>query len=103
MSEAEDAAQEAWLRLDGAETSGVENLAGWLTTVVVRVCLTMLRARESRREESLEVRSPEPIIDREGDDDPERARCWPIWWGWRYWWCWTRWDCGSRNRSRIRR
>jgi RNA polymerase sigma factor (sigma-70 family) len=72
MSEAEDAVQEAWLRLDRAETSGVENLAGWLTTVVARVCLNMLRARESRRE-SLEVRLPDPIIDRNGDDDPERA------------------------------
>jgi RNA polymerase sigma factor (sigma-70 family) len=73
MSEAEDAVQEAWLRLDRAETSGVENLAGWLTTVVARVCLNMLRTRESRREESLEVRLPDPIIDRDGDDDPERA------------------------------
>jgi len=60
-SEAEDAVQEAWLRLSRSETSGVENLGGWLTTVVARVCLDMLRSRKSRREESLDARVPEPI------------------------------------------
>src|SRR5262245_64488726 len=53
-SEADDAVQEAWLRLSRSDTSGVENLGGWLTTVVARVCLDMLRSRESRREESLD-------------------------------------------------
>jgi RNA polymerase sigma-70 factor (ECF subfamily) len=53
LSEAEDAVQEAWLRLSRSDTSGVENLGGWLTTVVGRVCLDMLRARKSRREEAL--------------------------------------------------
>ena len=53
LSEADDAVQEAWLRLSRADTSGVENLGGWLTTVVARVCLDMLRSRKSRREESL--------------------------------------------------
>src|SRR5213594_2552850 len=54
LSEAEDAVQEAWLRLSRADTSAVENLRGWLTTVVARVCLDMLRSRKSRREEPLE-------------------------------------------------
>ena len=53
LSEAEDAVQEAWLRLSRSDTSNVENLGGWLTTVVARVCLDMLRSRKSRREESL--------------------------------------------------
>ena len=53
LSEADDAVQEAWLRLSRSDTSGVENLGGWLTTVVARVCLDMLRSRKSRREESL--------------------------------------------------
>ena len=53
-AEAEDAVQEAWLKLDRSETSAVENLTGWLTTVVARVCLDMLCARKSRREEATE-------------------------------------------------
>ena len=56
LSEAEDAVQEAWLRLQRSDTSAVENLKGWLTTVVGRVCLDMLRARKSRREEALRER-----------------------------------------------
>jgi RNA polymerase sigma-70 factor (ECF subfamily) len=67
-SEADDAVQEAWLRFGRADTSSVENLTGWLTTVVARVCLNMLRTRESRREESLDVRAP----DLEDGVDPER-------------------------------
>ena len=54
LSEAEDAVQEAWLRFGRADTSGVENLRGWLTTVVARVCLDVLRSRKSRREEPLD-------------------------------------------------
>jgi RNA polymerase sigma factor (sigma-70 family) len=73
--EADDAVQEAWLRLSRSDTSGVENLGGWLTTVVARVCLDMLRSRRSRREESLGeppgARSPEPIAGREDGGDPE--------------------------------
>src|SRR6266571_23117 len=57
VSDADDAVQEAWLRLSRTDTSTVENLAGWLTTVVARVCLNMLRTRESGREESLDVRA----------------------------------------------
>ena len=72
LSEADDAVQEAWLRLNRADTGSVENLAGWLTTVVARVCLNMLRARETRREEPLDVRMPDPIISPEGGADPEQ-------------------------------
>jgi RNA polymerase sigma factor (sigma-70 family) len=71
LSEADDAVQEAWLRLSRSGTSGVENLGGWLTTVVARVCLDMLRSRESRREEPLGVQVPEPIVSREDGADPE--------------------------------
>jgi RNA polymerase sigma factor (sigma-70 family) len=71
LSEADDAVQEAWLRLSRSDTSGIENLGGWLTTVVGRVCLDMLRSRRSRREEPLGVRLPEPIISREEGIDPE--------------------------------
>jgi RNA polymerase sigma-70 factor (ECF subfamily) len=72
VSEADDAVQEAWLRLSRADTSSVENLAGWLTTVVARVCLNMLRTRESRREEPFDVHVPDPTIGHEGGDDPEQ-------------------------------
>jgi RNA polymerase sigma-70 factor (ECF subfamily) len=71
LSEADDAVQEAWLRLSLADTRDVENLGGWLTTVVARVSLNMLRSRRSRREEPLGVRQPEPIIDRGDGADPE--------------------------------
>ena len=71
LSEADDAVQEAWLRLGRADTSGVENLGGWLTTVVGRVCLDMLRSRRSRREEPLGVQTAEPIGSPEGGLDPE--------------------------------
>src|SRR4051812_21197535 len=70
-AEAEDAVQEAWLRFSRADTSEVENLGGWLTTVVARVCLDMLRSRTSRREESWDVNAPDPTISREGEGDPE--------------------------------
>ena len=72
LSEADDAVQEAWLRLSGSDTSGIENLRGWLTTVIARLCLDLLRSRTSRREEPLEARVPDPIIDREGAVDPEQ-------------------------------
>jgi RNA polymerase sigma-70 factor (ECF subfamily) len=58
LSEADDAVQESWLRLSRSGASGVENLGGWLTTIVARVCLNMLRSRNSRREESLDARAP---------------------------------------------
>jgi RNA polymerase sigma factor (sigma-70 family) len=71
LSEADDAVQEAWLRLSRANASEVDNLGGWLTTVVARVSLNMLRARRVRREESLGVHIPEPIVDRVDGMDPE--------------------------------
>jgi RNA polymerase sigma factor (sigma-70 family) len=71
LGEAEDAVQEAWLRLSRSDTSGIENLGGWLTTVVGRVCLDMLRSRRSRREEPLGARFPDPIVGRQGGIDPE--------------------------------
>jgi DNA-directed RNA polymerase specialized sigma24 family protein len=74
LNEADDAVQEAWLRLSRSDTSGVENLGGWLTTVVGRVCLDMLRSRKSRREEPLGAHVPEPIASRQDGIDPERLR-----------------------------
>jgi RNA polymerase sigma factor (sigma-70 family) len=71
LSEADDAVQDAWLRLNRADTTGVENLSAWLTTVVARVCLNVLRSREQRREEPLEVRVPDPIISRQDGGHPE--------------------------------
>jgi len=72
LSEADDAVQEAWLRLSRSEMNGVENLRGWLTTVVARLCLDMLRARTSRREESLGQHAPEPAVKSETQRDPEQ-------------------------------
>jgi RNA polymerase sigma factor (sigma-70 family) len=71
LSEADDAVQEAWIRLNRSDAEEIENLGGWLTTVVARVSLDMLRARETRREDPLELREPEPIIDRADGTDPE--------------------------------
>jgi RNA polymerase sigma factor (sigma-70 family) len=70
-SEADDAVQEAWLRLDRADTSGVDNLGGWLTTVVARVCLDLLRTRTSRREEPLDAHVPDPVGNPRSGVDPE--------------------------------
>jgi RNA polymerase sigma factor (sigma-70 family) len=72
LSEAEDAVQESWLHLSRSDTSNVTNLGGWLTTVVARVCLDMLRSRKSRHEESLDVQVSDPIVSREGEIDPEQ-------------------------------
>jgi RNA polymerase sigma factor (sigma-70 family) len=75
LSEAEDAVQEGWLRLSRSDTSAVENLSGWLTTVVARVCLDMLRSRKSKNEESLEEhaeRAPNTLPDRKDGIDPEQ-------------------------------
>jgi RNA polymerase sigma factor (sigma-70 family) len=71
VSEAEDAVQEAWLRLSRSDAGEIQNLGGWLTTVVARVSLDMLRARHRRREDPLDLRVPEPIIDRPDGTDPE--------------------------------
>ncbi|MEV8411318.1 sigma factor, partial [Streptomyces niveus] len=74
VSEADDAVQEAWFKLHRSDTREVENLAGWLTTVVGRVCLDMLRSRAARREDPLEerVRLPDPIISGVDGVDPEQ-------------------------------
>ena len=70
VSEAEDAVQEAWIRLSRTDVSGIDNLRAWLTTVVARVCLDMLRTRTSRREDPLDTHVPDPVITR-ADEDPE--------------------------------
>ncbi|HLJ33249.1 MAG TPA: sigma factor, partial [Ktedonobacteraceae bacterium] len=72
LAEADDAVQESWLRLSRSDTSEVENLGGWLTTVVARICLDMLRSRTSRREESLEASVAEQGTSPEGGVDPEQ-------------------------------
>src|ERR671933_1692064 len=71
LNEAEDAVQDAWLRLSRSDTSGVENLGGWLTTVVARVCLNMLQARTSRREEPMDAHGREPIVSGADVTNPE--------------------------------
>ena len=71
LSEADDAVQESWLRLSRSDASVIENLGGWLTTVVGRVCLNMLRSRETRREEPMSAYVPDPIVRREGELDPD--------------------------------
>jgi RNA polymerase sigma factor (sigma-70 family) len=71
LSEADDAVQDAWLRLSRADTSEVENLRAWLTTIVARVALNMLRSRRTRREGPLDVHVPDPIVDPADGTDPE--------------------------------
>src|SRR5436305_279827 len=71
LSEADDAVQDAWLRLTRADTSEVENLRAWLTTVVARVALNMLRSRKTRREQPLDVYVPDPIVEPADGTDPE--------------------------------
>jgi RNA polymerase sigma-70 factor (ECF subfamily) len=71
VGEADDAVQEAWLRLQRTDVSGVENLDGWLTTVVARITLNLLRSRQRRREEALELPMPEPLVGPPGELDPE--------------------------------
>src|SRR5262249_27428468 len=72
LMEADDAVQEAWLRLSRSDTSGVENLRAWLTTVVSRLCLDILRKRTSRREESFGEHMPERAVKSETHADPEQ-------------------------------
>jgi RNA polymerase sigma factor (sigma-70 family) len=73
LNEADDAVQEAWLRLSRADAGGVRDLRAWLTTVVSRVCLDILRSRASRREDPLDVHMPDPIVTRVDDDPAEHA------------------------------
>src|SRR5213080_4093315 len=72
LSDADDAVQESWLRLSRSDTSGIDNLGAWLTTVVSRVCLNLLRSRETRREDPLRVHLPDPIVSREDESNPEQ-------------------------------
>lgn len=72
LSEADDAVQETWLRLDRSDTGDIANLTGWLTTVIARVCLDMLRARKSRREEPRGAHVSESIVRQDGGTDPEQ-------------------------------
>ena len=71
LNEADDAVQEAWLRLNRSDAAAIENLGAWLTTVVARVSLNMLRSRTARREEPIGVQFPDPILDRADGIDPE--------------------------------
>ena len=71
LSEADDAVQDAWMRLSRADTSEVENLSAWLTTVVARVALNTLRSRNTRREQPLDVHVPDPVVDPADGTDPE--------------------------------
>jgi RNA polymerase sigma-70 factor (ECF subfamily) len=72
LSDADDAVQEAWIRLSGANTGEIDNLQAWLTTVVGRVCLNILRARATRREVSLDTHVPDPIVSSAEGIDPEQ-------------------------------
>ena len=71
LSEADDAVQDAWLRVSRADASEVENLGGWLTTIVARVALNMLRSRTTRREQPLDTHLPDPVVDPPDGTDPE--------------------------------
>lgn len=71
LSEADDAVQESWLRLNRSEASAIDNIDGWLTTVIARVCLDVLRSRNARREEPLDIHIPDLIVSREDGTDPE--------------------------------
>ena len=72
LSEADDAVQETWVRLGRSDADEIGNLGGWLTTVTARICLDMLRARKSRREDPLDIRVPDPIVERDDGSDPEK-------------------------------
>jgi RNA polymerase sigma factor (sigma-70 family) len=73
LSEADDAVQDAWLRVSRADTSEVENLGGWLTTIVGRVALNMLRSRTTRRQQPLDTYLPDPVVDPPEGTDPEHS------------------------------
>jgi len=72
LAEADDAVQDAWLRLSRSGAEGVDNVGGWLTTIVARVCLNMLRSRNRRREEPFPDRLPDPVVSPDGDAQPEQ-------------------------------
>jgi RNA polymerase sigma factor (sigma-70 family) len=72
IPEAEEAVQDAWLRVSRAGAEGIENLGGWLTTIVARVCLNALQARKVHAEQAAGLRMPDPVVSREDAEDPER-------------------------------
>src|SRR5688572_20189568 len=72
LNEADDAVQEAWLRLSRSDADGIDNLGGWLTTVTARVCLNKLRSRRTHPEEQLDSHVPDPIVTAETGIDPEQ-------------------------------
>src|SRR3990172_4060502 len=72
VSEADDAVQEAWLRLSRSDPTGIENLGGWLTTIVARVCLDMLRSRKARREDPLDAGWRQPFVSQDPGTDPDQ-------------------------------
>ena len=88
-SDADDAVQETWLRLNRSDAAEIDNLGGWLTTVTARVGLNMLRSRRSKREEPLEPRVPDPVVERD-TGAPKHRRCSPIRSGSPCSWCSTR-------------
>jgi DNA-directed RNA polymerase specialized sigma24 family protein len=90
LTEADDAVQDTWLRLSRSGAEDVENLGGWLTTIVARVCLNMLRSRNHRREQPLAVHLPDPVVSRKGKPSPRSRRCWPTRSAWPCWSCSTR-------------
>ena len=111
VNEADDAVQESWLRLSRADASEIDNLGAWLTTVVARVCLDMLRSRTSRREESLDLQVSEPVATDDASKDPEKEALLADSVGLAYWLCSTgrhrrsAWHsyCMTCSRCRLRR
>ena len=81
LAEADDAVQESWLRLSRTGAGGIENLGGWLTTVVAHVCLDMLRSRQARREESLDAQISDAAAPRDAAPTPNAKPCSRIPWG----------------------
>jgi RNA polymerase sigma-70 factor (ECF subfamily) len=77
LSDADDAVQEAWLRLDRVDAGEMDNLAGWLRTVVTRICLDMLRSRRARREDLTGQQVSDQVSDPAQGSHPETRRCWP--------------------------
>src|SRR4029453_16150234 len=81
LSEVDDAVQEGWLGLSRTDAAGIDNLGGWLTTVVARVCLDMLRSRQSRREDPLTPDAPEPVATGTRGGSPGQETPLGVWWG----------------------
>ena len=90
LAEADDAVQDAWLRLSRSDAEQIDNLGGWLTTVVARICLNMLRSRNRRAEDAFGVHLPDPVVVPDGDLEPEQEACWPTPSAWPCSSCWTR-------------